>query len=320
MRSRERIGPGLLFFQSTTTTPQEASMLAQSTLNLKSFVKASAAFALAASMAWAQPAVDLPRQSPLATVTQAIGYTTATVTYSRPAVKNRSIWGGLVPYGQIWRAGANEATTLELTTDAKINGQTLPKGKYALYILPTEKDWTFIFSKNHKTWGSYTYDQKEDALRVTVVPQTAEHKERLEFGFENITDSGATLVAHWEKKKASLNIGVEFLETAKAKIKEGLPKAKPDDQFAYMGAARFYWDHNIDRKQAMEWIDKSIKIKPVHNNLWLKAEMLASDKKMKEAKETAKLAREAAAKDPANANIVALIDKTVASWDAPAKK
>ena len=138
--------------------------------------------------------------------------------------------------------------------------------------------------------------------------------ERLEFDFEDLSDSGATLTAHWEKQKASLNIVVEFLETAKAKIKEGLPKAKPDDQFAYMGAARFYWDHNVDRKQAMEWIDKSIKIKAVHNNLWLKAEMLASDKKLKEAKEIAKLAREAAAKDPANANIVAMIDKTVASW------
>lgn len=292
----------------------------QSTLNLNLFAKASAAFVLAASVAWAQPAVELPRQSPLATVTQAFGYTTASVSYSRPAVKGRAIWGGLVPYGQIWRAGANEATTLELTTDAKINGQPLAKGKYALFILPTEKDWTFIFSKNHKTWGSYTYDQKEDALRVTVAPQTAGHMERLEFGFEDLSDSGATLTTHWEKRKAALKIVVEFLETAKAKIKEGLPKAKPDDQFAYMGAARFYWDHNIDRKQAMEWIDKSIKIKAVHNNLWLKAEMLAADKKPKEAKETAKLAREAAAKDPANANIVAMIDKTVASWDAPAKK
>ena len=283
--------------------------------------KSAAAFALAASLSFAQPAVDLPRQSPLATVSQAFGYTTATVTYSRPAVKGRAIWGGLVPYGQIWRAGANEATTLELTTDAKINGQALPKGKYAVFILPTEKDWTFILSKNHKTWGSYTYDQKEDALRVTVAPQAAEHKERLEFSFENLSDSGATLVAHWEKLKAPLGITVEFLETAKAKIKEGLPKAKPDDQFAYMGAARFYWDHNIDRKQAMQWIDKSIQIKPVHNNLWLKAEMLAADKKLKEAKAVAKQAREAAAKDPANANIVANIDKTVASWDAaPAKK
>lgn len=292
----------------------------QTTLNHKRFAKASAVFAIAATMAWTQPAVDLPRPSPMATVTQAFGYTTATVNYSRPTVKGRAIWGGLVPYGQVWRAGANENTTLELTTDAKINGQTLPKGKYALFILPTEKDWTFILSKNHKAWGSYTYDQKEDALRVTVAPQAAEHKERLEFEFENISDSSASLTAHWEKQKASFNIVVEFLETAKAKIKEGLPKAKPDDQYAPMGAARFYWDHNIDRKQAMEWIDKSIKIKPVHNNLWLKAEMLASENKLKDAKKFAKQAREAAAKDPTSGNTAAMIDKNVAKWDESAKK
>jgi hypothetical protein len=169
-----------------------------SLFNPRLAARSATAFALAASLSFAQPAVELPRQSPLATVTQAIGYTTATITYSRPAVKGRAIWGGLVPYGQIWRAGANEATTLELTTDAKINGQALPKGKYALYILPTDKDWTFIFSKNHKTWGSYTYDQKEDALRVTVVPQAADHMERLEYSFDNLSDSGATLVTRWK--------------------------------------------------------------------------------------------------------------------------
>jgi hypothetical protein len=290
-----------------------------SILNPLSFTRASAAFTLAASMAWTQPAVELPRPSPLATVSQAIGYTTVTVNYSRPAVKGRAIWGGLVPYGQVWRAGANEATTLELTTDAKLNGQALPKGKYALFILPTEKEWTVILSKNHKTWGSYTYDQKEDALRVTAVPQPAEHQERLEFSFENLTDSSASLVIHWEKQKATLGLGVEFMETAKAKIKEGLPKAKADDPFPYMGAARFYWQYNIDRKQAMEWMDKSIKIKPVYNNLWAKAEMLAEAKKMKEAKQLAKQAREAAAKDPANANTVVMIDKTVAKWEETAK-
>lgn len=275
---------------------------------------------LAAAAAWAQPAVELPRASPSATVSQTFGYTTATVSYSRPAVKGRVIWGGLVPYGQVWRAGANETTTMELTTDARINGRTLPKGRYGLYILPAEKEWTFIISKKDKSWGAYAYDPKEDVLRATVPSQAAEHQERLEFGFDSLTDSSAALTAHWEKRKASLGLVVEFLETAKAKIKEGLPKAKPDDQFAYMGAARFYWDHNIDRKQAMQWIDKSIQIKPVHNNLWAKAEMLAADKKLKDAVKFAKQARDAAAKDPANAYTVSMIDRAMAEWGAPAGK
>ncbi|MBW8889583.1 MAG: DUF2911 domain-containing protein [Fibrobacteres bacterium] len=286
----------------------------------RSSAKAGAAFALAACMTWAQPAVDIPRVSPMASVSQTFGYTTATVTYSRPAVNGRVIWGGLVPYGKVWRAGANEATVLELSTDARLNGQLLPKGKYGLFILPTEKDWTFIFSKTYKTWGAFTYDAKDDALRITVPHQAAEHLERLEYSFENLSDSGATLVAHWEKLKAPINIRVEFLQTGIAKIKEGLPKAKPDDQAAYMNAAKFYWTYGIDRKQAMEWIDKSIKIKPVYNNLWAKAEMLATDKKLDEAKKYAKQAREAAAKDPADAYAVTMIDKTVAGWGEAGKR
>jgi hypothetical protein len=284
------------------------------------FAKAGAAFAFAACLTWAQPAVELPRVSPMASVSQTFGYTTATVTYCRPAVNGRVIWGGLVPYGKVWRAGANEATVLELTTDARLNGQALPKGKYGLFILPTEKDWTFIFSKTWKTWGAFTYDAKDDALRITVSHQPAEHLERLEYGFENLSDSGATLVAHWEKLKAAIDIRVEFLETAKAKIKEGLPKAKPDDQMAYMNAAKFYWTYNIDRKQAMEWIDKSIRIKPVHNNLWAKAEMLASEGKIAEAKNYAKQARDAAMKNPADAAEAAMIDKKVAAWEEAGKK
>jgi hypothetical protein len=304
------------------TLHQAPSALRPSSLVPAFFLASVLALSLGAGAAWSQAAVDLPRASPGATVSQTFGYTTATVTYSRPAVKGRAIWGGLVPYGQVWRAGANAATTLELTTDARINGRPLPKGIYGVFILPTEKDWTFIISKTSKTWGSFTYDPKDDALRVTVAPAAAEAMERLEYGFESISDSGATLTLHWDKLKASLPILVEFLETAKAKINEGLPKAKatPNEHFEWMNAARFYWDYNVDRKKAMEWLDKSIQVKPVYNNLWLKAEWLAASGKVKEAKKAAKPARDAAAKDPANAFTVSQIDKTVLKWDETAGK
>ena len=223
-------------------------------------------------------------------------------------------------YGQVWRAGANEATVLELSTDARLNGHPLPKGKYGLFILPTEKEWIFILSKTWKTWGAFTYDQKDDALRIAVQPKAADYVERLEYGFETLSDSGATLYAHWEKVKASFDIRVEFLETAKAKIKEGLPKARPDDQNAWLGAARFYWKYGVDRKQAMEWIDKSIRIKPVANNLWAKAEMLAADGKVKEARTFAQQAKEAAAANPTDAALATEIDKKSATWADPAKK
>lgn len=272
-----------------------------------------------AGMAFAQPAVELPRSSPKAAVSQTFGYTQATVTYSRPAVNERVIWGGLVPYGKVWRAGANEATTVEFNTDVKVNGQNLPKGKYSLHILPTEAEWTFIFNSEAEAWGSYSYKEDKDALRVKVKPSEAPHKERLEFGFEDLNDSSATFYAHWEKRKADLNLVVEVVETAKAKIKAGLPNAKADDPYAPLGAARFYWAHNVDRKQAMEWVDKSIKVKPIRANLWAKAEMLADEKKFKDAKKSAKLAREAAVKDGDEA-FVAILDNTVAGWEKDGKK
>ncbi len=274
----------------------------------------------AAGLAIGQPAVELPRTSPKATVSQTFGYTNATVTYSRPAVNGRVIWGELVPHEKVWRAGANEATTVEFDTDVKVNGEALPKGKYSLHILPTETEWTFIFNKENEAWGSYSYDEKKDALRVKVKTSEAPHKERLEFGFEDLTDSSAVFFAHWEKRKAALNLVVEVVETAKAKIKAGMPNAKADDAYTPLNAARFYWAHNVDRKQAMEWVEKSIKIKPLRANLWFKAEMLADEKKFKEAQKAGKKAREVAAKDPEGKTYLTAIDKKIAEWEAAGKK
>lgn len=235
----------------------------------------------------AQPAVDLPRQSPAASVSQTFGYTTATVSYARPAVSGRTIWGGLVPYGQVWRAGANEPTTVTFTRDVTVNGQPLGAGSYALFILPERQGkadtWTFIFSRNTKGWGAYGYDAKDDALRVTATPDKAAHAERLTVAFDELHDGGATLVVHWEKLRATLKLEAEYVETARANIAKGLPNAGPNDVFAWMHAARFTWEHaakgsmgDADRAQALEWVDRSIAIRPLFPNLWLKARMVAA--------------------------------------------
>lgn len=274
-----------------------------------------AAFA-AASTAGAQAPLMVPRASPAATVSQAVGFDTATVAFSRPGVKGRTVWGGVVPYGKVWRAGANEATTVTFSGDVRVGGKRLAAGTYALFILPTEKDWTFIFSTETKAWGSFAYDPKDDVLRVSAVPGAAPAQERLEIGFEDLTDSGATLYVHWDRLKAGIPLAVDIVETAKARIKEALPKAKPDDPYAWLNAARFYWAHKVDRKQALLWVDKSIAIKPVYNNLWAKAEMLAEDGRMAEARAAGKLARDAAAKDPNAQGQVAAIDAALAKWEA----
>ncbi len=278
-----------------------------------------AAFTGLAPTTSAQRPFELPRASPAASVGQTVGYTEIDVTYSRPAVRERAIWGGLVPYGKVWRAGANEATTFEIGTDVKIGGQTLPKGKYSLHVLPEEKAWTFIFNKQAEAWGSYAYDEKNDALRVKAEVSAAPMLERMTFGFENLTDTGATFFLHWEKRKASLPLVVESVETAKRNIREGLPKAKADDMFSWLGAARFYRQHGIDDKQAWEWLEKSLSIKTHYANLWEKSQWLHADGKKTEAAEWAAKALEAADK-AGEAGMAATIRAETAAWKAAGAK
>lgn len=152
------------------------------------------------------------RPSLKASVMQRLGIDTdITIEYSRPGVKGRKIWGELVPYGLApgnkyskgkpfpWRVGANENATIEFSKDVLIEGNKLPAGKYGIYMIPSEKDWIIIFSKNNSAWGSYSYNQEEDALRVTVTSVEAPHQEWMMFGFDNLAGTSATAFLHWEK-------------------------------------------------------------------------------------------------------------------------
>jgi hypothetical protein len=141
-----------------------------------------------------------------------------TIEYSRPGVKGRKIWGELVPYGLApgnkysenkpypWRAGANENTTIEFKKDVLIEGKPLPAGKYGIHMIPSEKEWTIIFSKNNSAWGSFAYKQEEDALRVTVTPVKTPFQEWLEYGFDDLAGTSATAYLHWEQLKVPFKI------------------------------------------------------------------------------------------------------------------
>lgn len=272
---------------------------------------------VAAIPAISQPAFDLPRLSPQASVSQTFGYAKATISYSRPAVNDRVIWGGVVPYGQVWRTGANEPTVIEFTRDVAINGSALPAGSYGLFVLPEKQSWTFIFSRNTKGWGAYGYDSKDDALRVSIAPVKAPHQERMAFSFDDVSEAGTKLNLHWGTLRGALTVTSGFLETARANIQAGIGNIKPEDPYSWLNAARFYWVHarsEADRAQALEWVDKSIAVKPLFNNLWAKAQWLAESERFAEARETGKLARAEAAKDPGTASQVAEIDKTMKGW------
>src|SRR6267142_3468464 len=156
--------------------------------------------------------LDLPRPSQHAVLTQRIGITDVTVNYHRPVVNKRKVWGGLVPYGQVWRAGANENTTIEFTDPVTIEGKPLPKGTYGLHMIPGESEWTVIFSKNSTSWGSFTYDQAEDALRVMVKPQTAEFHEALTYDFDDVSPDASVVTLRWEKVAVPFKVGVNTHE------------------------------------------------------------------------------------------------------------
>jgi hypothetical protein len=171
------------------------------------------------SLTQAQAQAPKTRASLNASVTQLLGAgTNITITYCRPGVKGRKIWGGLVPYGLApgnksskgkpfpWRAGANENTTIEFNNDLLVEGKKLPAGKYAIHMIPSEKDWIIIFSKNNSSWGSFSYNPDEDALRVTVIPVKAPFQEWLVYGFDDLAGTSATAFLEWEYLKVPFKI------------------------------------------------------------------------------------------------------------------
>lgn len=161
------------------------------------------------------------RQSQNSSVTQYVGVDTQiTINYSRPAVKGRVVWGNMVPYGLApadkysngksfpWRAGANENTTIEINNEVKIEGNTLAPGKYSIHMIPSETDWIIIFNNNNNQWGSFSYDESADALRVTVTPIEGHFEEFLSYNFGNITDNSVVAYLHWEKLKIPFQINL----------------------------------------------------------------------------------------------------------------
>ncbi len=221
----------------------------------------------------AQNNITLPDASPRASVSQTIGMTDVTIQYHRPAVNKRTIWGELVPYNDVWRAGANENTTITFSSPVTINGQPLPAGTYGLHMIPTTSDWTIAFSKESHAWGSFSYDKNEDALRVTVKPRPAEFEERLSYRFEDPTMDGSTLVLHWEKLEVPFTVGVDTKAVTLASIQEqlrGLPRFgwQGWNQAANWAANNGYLD------QALEWSDRSVGLAETFNNLRTRAAIL----------------------------------------------
>ncbi len=205
--------------------------------------------------------IEFPQPSPLASVTERVGVTEVTIEYSRPSVRGRKIFGGLVPYGEVWRTGANAATKIAFSTDVKIGGVGVPAGSYALFTIPGETEWTVILSRVVEgQWGSYAYDPKDDQLRVTVKPAPlSEPLETMTIGLQDMRAGKANLVIAWEKTKVAVEIDTDLVARLKPQIEAVMAGSGEKPYFA---AAMFYYDNDLDIALAKEWIEAAAAQQP----------------------------------------------------------
>ena len=285
--------------------------------------------------------VRTPRPSQKASVTQTIGVTDVTITYSRPGVKGRKIWGDalpsqeakgeatlddqnvrpkdapIVPWGHAWRTGANEATQFVVTDDVLVNGQKLPAGSYSLHTIPNKDEWTIIFNSVANQWGSFNYDPTKDTLRIKAKAEAVnENQERLAFTFDPVSDNSAQVNIRWEKLRVPFKVEVPDVKALTLqKARAAVAAAKPDDWRTPFQAANYVLssDDKTNAAEAMGWLDQSIKVKEAYQNLALKARVLAAQGKTAEAvvmgEKAVVLGKEAKAN-------TANLEKDIAQWKA----
>ena len=277
-----------------------------------SFFAALFVLCLAASVS-AQVLIPIPRPSQKASVMQRIGPVDITINYSRPGVKGRKIWGDplpeqtasvkgeatlddqnqrpknavIVPYGHVWRTGADDATMFVITDELLINGQKLPGGTYSLHTIPGKDEWTIVFNGTSNQWGSFRYDPAKDTLRVKAKPAWVnENQEFLAFNIDPIGEDSAQVNIRWEKISVPFTVKVPDVPAATlARLKTTVAGAKPDDWRVPMQAGNYLINNTnpADDALGMEWLDKSIKVKETFQNLSAKANALYKAGKKEEA-------------------------------------
>jgi tetratricopeptide (TPR) repeat protein len=242
------------------------------TLALTTFLITTFFSAVCAS---AQSAVlDMPRDSQHAKIMQRVGITDITINYHRPLVKGRKVFGVLEPYGKVWRAGANENTTIEFTDPVTVEGKPLPKGIYGLHMVPGEQDFTVVFSKNSTSWGSFTYDQAEDALRLTVKPQASEMHEALTYDFDNPKPNSVTVTMRWDKIAVPFTVEVNTNEAVQASLRNQLRGRAKYEWQGWDEGATYLLDKNLSAQDALKYSDESIQVEERFENLMTKARAL----------------------------------------------
>jgi hypothetical protein len=241
---------------------------------LRTVVFALLLFSAPAAVRAQSALMNLPRPSQHAVVTQRIGITDITINYSRPLVNGRKVWGDLVPYGQPWRAGANENTTISFSDPVTIDGQPLPAGTYGLHMIPAENEWTIAFSKTNTAWGSFTYDKSEDALRITAKPAATDFHDALTYDFDDLKPDSAVVTLRWEKVAVPFKVGVNVHEIVEDNLRKQL---RGRNQYEWQGwddSANYLLAEKTDLDDALKYSNQSIQIEERYDNLMTKSQVL----------------------------------------------
>lgn len=218
--------------------------------------------------------LKLPDASQQAQVTQRIGLTEVTINYHRPLVRGRKIFGGTIAYDQVWRAGANQNTIIEFSDPVTIEGHALAKGVYGLHMIPGGTSWVVIFSKNSSSWGSFTYDQAEDALRVTVKPQRIEGQEALRYDFDDLKPNSAVITMRWEQVVVPFKVEVNTPEIVESSLHDQLRGRVGFEWQAWADAANYLLNNNLNPQEAATYADRSIDIEDRFENEMTKSRAL----------------------------------------------
>ena len=237
--------------------------------------------AVVSSLRAQTPNIDFPAASPACMLKQRVGLADITVVYSRPSVKGRTIFGfgGIVPFGAVWRTGANQATKISFSTPVKLEGNEIPAGNYSLFTIPGVDDWTIIINKNTNQWGAFQYNTNDDLVRFKVmsVPLRDTSIETFAIEFNRIRDESALLELVWDKTVVPIHLTVDVTDKIVPQIEAAMAApGKKQDTFLFQ-AATFYYNHDLDSKKALEWVNAALESNSriAYEYLYLKAQILA---------------------------------------------
>lgn len=271
-------------------------------------------FAFASVLA-ADPQEIFPKLSPKASVSQTIGTTTVSIEYHRPAARGRKIWGELVPFGRVWRTGANEATTIRFSDPVRVAGRQVPAGAYALFTIPGPETWTVILNKRWRQFGAYDYQPKDDVVRLEVKPKVMkEHTEWLTYEIYPASRGSAYIDLYWEKLRVDFLVDVDVDAIVSARMRRAMADAGDRDWKIYAEAAEYFYNQERELSQALGWAERSVRIQENPRNLTIRARLLRELGRGGEAFQVLERALNLARAQRAHASVLQPIQDLLAQW------